>query len=427
MIRPLTGVRFIAAMWVVLYHFRRYLSNAGWLPEALNDVLSFGAVGVSLFWVLSGFVLTVNYLDRLGHRPSISGSVRFWWLRLARVWPVHVVTMLLSGWAAGYVNEPLLEAATTPFGVARNLFLVNNWPMWATNTSWNQVSWTVSFEWMAYLAFPVLALALLRIHRWFPTWLLVMFAAVPIPSFALWCALHHPVERPAWVFAVELGVDFFTGSVLCLIYLRVKNRQILTRRAMRLSLSFVPPLLIIAACLVVPQLIDAANVPVGVEVPYYARSFITPLFIVWVLALALQHGGRHSFMGSRAVVFGGSISYSLYMVQFVWNQVWRLWFGNAPTDGWDARAYVVGFLVGMLAASFLMWRLIEEPARHLMQWTVLRSGRNNNDDAGSTVPTRARVGAVRGCPTTTAAAAVQGTDRTRPSSTGGVAAPAAAA
>lgn len=59
-------------------------------------MLNAGAQGVDLFFILSGFVLTWNYLDRMGESWSMRSTLRFLWLRLARVWPVYLVTMHLA-------------------------------------------------------------------------------------------------------------------------------------------------------------------------------------------------------------------------------------------------------------------------------------------------------------------------------------------
>ncbi len=66
-IKALTGLRIVAAMWVVLFHFRPLIWEASpRLKDDLAPLLNAGAQGVDLFFILSGFVLTWNYLDRMG-------------------------------------------------------------------------------------------------------------------------------------------------------------------------------------------------------------------------------------------------------------------------------------------------------------------------------------------------------------------------
>src|ERR1700754_3566355 len=96
-IKALSGLRIVAAVWVVLFHFRPLLEQS--MPgfrSALAPILNCGAQGVDLFFMLSGFVLTWNCLDRMGESWSWRATVHFLWLRLARVWPVYLVTMHLA-------------------------------------------------------------------------------------------------------------------------------------------------------------------------------------------------------------------------------------------------------------------------------------------------------------------------------------------
>ena len=88
----LTGLRFFAAAWVFAYHFLVLtVAGAPWWTARLQNA---GHAAVSLFFVLSGFVLAYNYAA-----PLADGRVtraRFWWLRLARVWPLYVLVALVE-------------------------------------------------------------------------------------------------------------------------------------------------------------------------------------------------------------------------------------------------------------------------------------------------------------------------------------------
>jgi peptidoglycan/LPS O-acetylase OafA/YrhL len=171
------------------------------------------------------------------------------------------------------------------------------------------------------------------------------------------------------VFTSELAVDFLTGAMLYLLSTRLRGRPCLNRRSVRWALSFGPPALVVTFCLALPHLMAVANVSFFEEVPYYARSFITPLFALWVLALALQSPGPHGFLASRPLVLGGFISYSLYMIQFNWMQAWVLSVAQ-PQGHVLYQLWVLGLLTGLLVAAFLTWRFVEEPARELMRRLV---------------------------------------------------------
>ena len=157
-IPALTGVRALASWWVVFYHLQPALltltpSLAPWLGGLARG----GDKGVDLFFILSGFVLSLNYNDRF-RRPELKSYGRFLWLRLARIYPVHLAG--LAVWGAFLVINVLVRHADTRgeyFGVCSliaNLFLVQAWwiPM---KMSWNYPAWSISLEWLAYLCFPL--------------------------------------------------------------------------------------------------------------------------------------------------------------------------------------------------------------------------------------------------------------------------------
>ena len=96
-IGQLTGVRFVAAVWVMLYHFQAPLATLGLLVPVVHEFLRVGRLGVDLFFALSGFILTHTYLTKMGPGLTWAASRHFWWLRLARIWPVHFVMLNVAG------------------------------------------------------------------------------------------------------------------------------------------------------------------------------------------------------------------------------------------------------------------------------------------------------------------------------------------
>src|ERR1700691_3495508 len=132
-IKALTGLRIVAAVWVVLFHFRPLLRDAapGFL-DALTPVLNCGAQGVDLFFILSGFVLTWNYLDKMGESWSARATLHFLWLRLARVWAVSLVTLHLPAlWIIftlnfGHVPSPDASQLTA-VSYVRQILLTQLW------------------------------------------------------------------------------------------------------------------------------------------------------------------------------------------------------------------------------------------------------------------------------------------------------------
>src|SRR5471032_1559875 len=89
-LRPLTALRFFAAMWVVLYHYWPNLNG-----EHMPALVAHGYLGVELFFVLSGFILCHVYLDQFASGRFRYGG--FLWARLARVYPLHIAALVGIG------------------------------------------------------------------------------------------------------------------------------------------------------------------------------------------------------------------------------------------------------------------------------------------------------------------------------------------
>ena len=162
-IRALTGVRFFAALWVVIYHIARH--NQALLVEHHTEahylvypVTSAGVRGVDLFFILSGFVLALNYMDRMGARLEVRTALRFLWLRLARIWPLYMLVIVAAGLLRIVRSELWGSAGTNPVtwtNLLRQALMVQQWfPPDRGPNSWVGPAWSLSAEWLATCSSP---------------------------------------------------------------------------------------------------------------------------------------------------------------------------------------------------------------------------------------------------------------------------------
>jgi peptidoglycan/LPS O-acetylase OafA/YrhL len=147
-LKILAAVRFFAAMWVLSFHFWPSLGSSMW------NIVVKGYLGVELFFVLSGFILSHVYLSAFGERRF--SYANFLWARLARIYPVHLV--MLAGMAALIAAAALAGIRTgdkVPIlsSLPAELTLTPAWGF-APEGGWNHPSWSISAEWFAYLSFP---------------------------------------------------------------------------------------------------------------------------------------------------------------------------------------------------------------------------------------------------------------------------------
>jgi peptidoglycan/LPS O-acetylase OafA/YrhL len=223
----LTSLRGIAAWYVVLFHFREYLPNFG-LP-LLPEIWAQGYLSVDLFFELSGFVVTLNYLDFLNGRGSFTRrAARFLWLRLGRIYPLHIVVLCLMAinplaiWLFSANGDPGNRYTLTYF--LMSVVLVQNWGF-SQNLAWNIPAWSISTEWFVYLLFPAYA-SLIR-HCKFGAWAwvtcaLALFGLLAAVSIALGFQLGGELTQGGLLRCV---LEFLIGSMVYCAWARIREHH----------------------------------------------------------------------------------------------------------------------------------------------------------------------------------------------------------
>ncbi|WP_270353181.1 acyltransferase family protein [Microbacterium testaceum] len=149
----LTGLRWATAMLIFGHHLMAVNYFGGNAGVAWGVLFEAGKTGVTLFFILSGFVLA------WGYKPQQSAG-SFWWHRVARIYPLHVVGVGLALVAAATLIPEIRTDGAAP--LAANLLLVNGWvPDWWQ--AGNPASWSLVCEAFFYLAFPFLIRPLVRL------------------------------------------------------------------------------------------------------------------------------------------------------------------------------------------------------------------------------------------------------------------------
>ncbi|MEZ4482996.1 MAG: acyltransferase [Dehalococcoidia bacterium] len=220
MLSALTGLRAFAAAWVVLYHFRADIKLLMPRSEPVWPLMDSGYAGVDVFFVLSGFIITYTYLEQL-KEPGRATTMRFLGFRLARIYPVHLFTLAVfavivtPGSITGVGPADIWRnIASTDF--VRQLVLIHGWG-WDGNRAWNYPAWSISSEWMAYLAFPAVALMLGRVRTLATAGAgLIAAHAFNIASFLLIARLGQEGD----IIGVRIVGEFLAGCFLLLVWRR---------------------------------------------------------------------------------------------------------------------------------------------------------------------------------------------------------------
>ena len=347
-LRALTTLRFLAAAWVVLYTAWPHL-DVGVTPTAVSK----GYLGVEVFFVLSGFILSHVYLEAAGEKRY--SHRRFLWARIARVYPLHLVTlagMAVLGIGAAVAGLAVSDSLTDWRALPAHLTMTHAWGL-APSSAFNHPSWSISAEWFAYLTFPAFAFVAWRLrHR--PVVATVLAAAVALGIYAVFQPLagFSLTEATFRWGALRIVPCFLLGCALYLIY----------RRA---PIPFAGPV----------ALLSGAGVIVSASLGLWDP--ITVLFAGGViLGLGSLANDRAGPLASSAGVYLGEISYSIYMVcapvlLVMTNVAARL------TGADDKRFHIIVWL-GVVAAipvvAMLTYHLVERPARKALRRMSERQG-----------------------------------------------------
>ncbi len=368
-IKALSGLRIVAALWVVLFHFRPLLEQAApGFRSALAPLLNCGAQGVDLFFILSGFVLTWTYLDRMGESWSTRETLHFLWLRLARVWPVYLVTLHLAAlWIiftlhVGHEPSKVTDQLNA-VSYVRQLFLVQLWfQPYFDGSSWDGPAWSISAEWLAYLLFGVLVLVIFRIARATRARGLVWLAiAASLPPVVLLLASGHFYTPWSWL--PRIVMQFTAGALACAAVRKLQMSDGARRRTGYLSL------VLGVAIVGILYLLDAHPVPNMVD----SSGLVDVLFVPLVVTLAIGLGSLPRLLSTRVMVYCGHISFSLYMVHELVHTAWNwtaLQFEIVLTPSWSAKLIVVGVLAIAFIGAVLLYHCVEEPTRIWMRRMV---------------------------------------------------------
>jgi peptidoglycan/LPS O-acetylase OafA/YrhL len=352
---PLTGLRALAALWVVLFHFR-YLFSFG----VLNPLIDKGYLGVDLFFVLSGFIIAYVHRKDFENWPLKSQDckrgLRFLALRCARMLPVHYVTLglliLMDAGRALLAHQSLWQAHAVKGAqgdLLLNLVNLQGWGL-SDHNSWNIPAWSISSEWFAYLLFPAIALFVLpRLKSITGPLLLMTLCFWGLSSFM--ACLHLPgIDWTVHYSLIRVTAEFVIGCALCALFSHTQENS---RWAGLLAVASIVLLF--------------GNIALH-------GSDMLSLFSLTGLLLSLAIGG-HSFAKLLSVppmLYLGEISFSTYMM---YSPVVLTFNSIDFHSHWMARfphwILFTGLLLTQLIAASLLYALVEKPARNFLRRHII--------------------------------------------------------
>ena len=353
-IKGLTGLRGYAALWVFFLH-----ATWGWPVDSYAmNVARLGGSGLTIFFVLSGFILSYVYADLFKEgRVTYTSFMR---ARIARVYPLHIFTLLLfAGLANGGYAE--LGENDTFYTFLLNVGLVQSWGF-TQLVSWNQPAWSISTEMFAYLLFPVITVWVSRANG-------AVLAA--LLAFLFYCLLQSPyamlvAELQKYGILDVGGKQFAHGSSLVQLFYVFCLRVVLYSIAVKAkpALRGASDLMTLAGCLLLIYWCGTETVDLALwQSSLCASLIIIPLYYETKLSAAL--------FGNPVAHYLGKISYALYLTALMSESVAKRFMYPVPL--------IVNLALSLIVAA-LLHHLIEVPVR---RWIVQKS---KSKDAATITP-----------------------------------------
>lgn len=335
--------------------------------------MSAGYNGVTLFFMLSGFVLAWNYTDKLRR-----GEPRELWsfaiARIARIYPLYLTALL-------WVVAPSIVSHSLPGYTWKHVLAVQPWsPDLAIAYGLNGPGWSVGVEFFLYACFPILLVTVSRIRR--TTALFAVCVAAIAAVFALAWWFHSsgradlpwtdPASAHRWLYRMPLTRlgDFTIGIVAALLIKRGSARTPTTYGLFAQVASVV----VFAALMTSERVLFTAW-------SWDAAYVVPAALLIWGLATA-PHAPAARLLATRPLILAGEASFAFYLLHApLLSQL-----AIGPTETWYGFAFttILEFFV-ILFVAVGAHQLVEVPAQ---RW--LRSRLDRTQDRRRPEPQIAR-------------------------------------
>jgi peptidoglycan/LPS O-acetylase OafA/YrhL len=392
----LTGLRFVAAMAVVVSHVIDWMIKISGAPAGLRSLLNvvgtLSGAGMTLFFVLSGFVIHWNYSRSIG---GPRGLWNFFVARFARLYPLYLFFLCFGlAMKLGFHLFKVERLEALPF----YLTLTQTWlyrPIDGNALVYQfgavpDVSWSISTEWFFYLCFPFLCVLIAPLRR--PGAIVGAMVALCALAFAVVIAInlksgaisafgvsqYGPIAADQqdgyfrWLAYFSPYVRVFEFAIGCLVSALVRalpaRSKHETKWGSRAMLGIV-----IASLLLQWYMFGHAGTP-GLIVALHMNFGFAPFMAAIIFCCARYDTPLVRFLSADMVVLAGEASYSIYLSHALVINAFRyelppvadlqIWFAVIP--------YLTLTVAAIVGLSLVLWHLIEVPARGVIRrWLTL--------------------------------------------------------
>jgi peptidoglycan/LPS O-acetylase OafA/YrhL len=345
-IPALDGVRGLAILMVLLCHFCELLSNDKPYEREVRGVLLYGGIGVDLFFVLSGFLITGILLDSSGSRSYFSS---FYMRRVLRIFPLYYAFLLCWWVGQNVIGVHIFSAQPVPWApLAGFLSYLSNWtPDRGTVPIQLAHLWSLAIEEQFYLVWP---LVVFLTPRRFLGFLCAAGILMALGLRGMMVAHHSWIEALHRLTPVRMDT-LLMGALLALAYRNDRWRKIVGRFSIPLGLAF-----------------GAWYVAASAGYPLYLPALVwrtllwsaAPAAFACLIAWVVTRGTSSRLFNSTAMRMFGRYSYGIYVLHVLaWYLIPLTWFRST---GFALKIFCMLLLIAISCGmAWISWQIVEQP------------------------------------------------------------------
>jgi peptidoglycan/LPS O-acetylase OafA/YrhL len=342
-IPAIDGLRALAVVSVIINHFN-------------HELLPSGFLGVDIFFVISGFVISASLINR----QQNSGKAffkGFYQRRIKRLLPALLFCFVVGALLISFFNpEPrnhLITGLYALIGFSNVELFLNSVDYWGEDAELNPFThtWSLGVEEQFYLIFPLMLWLITKgkwssmsLHKMF--WFLTIFSGISLCFFVVLAERHQSATYFLMPFRFwEIGLG-------CALFILLKFRSIGFPSWLQAI-----PLWLLLSCTILTLFIPR-------EFSVVATILVVGLTLATISKLVLlqsENDGNNNILSIRPIQYTGKISYSLYLWHWVvivtgkWT--WGIHYWTVPV-----------LLLLIFICSIFSYHIIEKPMRH-MAWS----------------------------------------------------------
>ena len=331
-IKPLTSLRGIFAIWVVLFHLRAWSE----LSDTPIFIIDRGYLGVDFFFMLSGFILAARHGAEFTSLFDFNAHIRFLIKRFGRMFPLHWAVLIFVVVSIRLFDEPTYWWTH----IASEAALMHRWDLfYVPRAALNGPDWSISTEWAANIVFPVFIAATGFGQRSAPRSLIIAITFVTTLVLLGW---QHGSMDIAEANSILPLVRCFAEFGLGIILFQWKHIFLKLSRD-------------------IPSLLLFSVILMGL---YLRWDLLVVLTMIPVLpSLALNRNFLALGLSTTPLYFLGTVSYSIYLIQV---PVITTFDKLLKASSFAAIGHWLLVFV-VIAIAGLTYRLIEKPANQFLR------------------------------------------------------------